>query len=204
MAKTPFELHQHGPLIEYAIEANFPVNHVYGARFEYVYKDQDFDIDDVSMASAGKVVINSHATMNGFSLYFQAWWWLMGDDTIIGEPGLQLPPRYKKFGVKPPRNGLMVTAKIERLDMTINSSAGNNFGIGSISCSVCMTPTGGNTTATVFELGVNYWHSKRFRGTFNYLLNNFGGDTAQLTTVRNTLGSSDNEHEFLFRLAVAL
>jgi len=48
------------------------------------------------------------------------------------------------------------------------------------------------------ELGVNYWHSKRYRATFNYVVNHFGGDTPFITGL-----PSAYEQEFLFRLAVA-
>src|SRR5215471_8923473 len=135
MAKTPMELHQHGDLDAWAIEANVPINHKYGVRFEYAHKTQDFDIADASMAAAGKLIINDKASMDGWAMYGEAWIWVLGDDTIIGAPGLQLPPRYKKFGVKPPVHGLWVGLRIERLNMNINSVSGNNFGIGSVGCS---------------------------------------------------------------------
>jgi hypothetical protein len=57
----------------------------------------------------------------------------------------------------------------------------------------------GNTRVYAYELGVNYWHSKRFRATFNYILNHFAGDTTFITGLK-----SKYENEFLFRLAIAL
>jgi hypothetical protein len=61
------------------------------------------------------------------------------------------------------------------------------------------TPVTGRTTVTTYELGVNYWHSKRFRATANYLFNHIGGDTPFVAKL-----ASKNVQEFLFRLAIAL
>jgi hypothetical protein len=63
-------------------------------------------------------------------------------------------------------------------------------------------PAVGKTEATSYELGVNYWRSKRFRASFNYVLNHFhrGPDT---TPFLSALPSA-NEQEFLLRLAIAL
>jgi hypothetical protein len=98
----------------------------------------------------------------------------------------------------------MVAVRIERLNMNIVSASGNNFGIGSVGCSTCMTPTGSNTAINSYELGVNYWYSKRFRATFNYVLNDLDGNTAANASAKSVNGGNSDEHEFLFRLAVAL
>ena len=202
MAATPFELHQHGTLTEYAIEADIPIMHKYGLRFEYVNKQQDLDLDDATKAASGTLVINGHAKLDGWSMYGEAWVWVVGDDTIIGAPGLQLPPRYKKFGVKPPVHGVMIAARLERLDMNITSTDAmpNAFGIGSVGTNA----SNSETAITSAELGVNYWYSKRFRATFNYVYNLLDGNTAQYKKAKTTNGGNDDEHELLFRLAVAL
>jgi predicted porin len=57
----------------------------------------------------------------------------------------------------------------------------------------------GTTKVTSWELGVNYWRSKRFRATFNYILNHFDGDTSLIKGLK-----SKNEHEFAVRLGIAL
>ncbi len=63
----------------------------------------------------------------------------------------------------------------------------------------------GNLTLTSLQLGATYWYTKRFRAMFNYVWNNFGGSTDAVTkTVSGLLGGGSNEHEFLFRLAIAL
>ena len=65
-------------------------------------------------------------------------------------------------------------------------------------------PVLGNTTATAIELGVNYWYSKRFRATMNYVLNLIDGDTDSIKTAKANNGGNSDEHELLFRIAVAL
>ena len=199
MAKTPMELHQHGDLDEFALELDVPIQHKYGVRFEYVNKQQDLDIDDASSAATGKVIIQSHAKLDAWSMYGEAWMWVVGDDTIIGPPGLQMPPRYKKFGVTPPRHGVMIAARLERLDMHVTSPDGN-FGIATVGTS----SANDETAVTSIELGVNYWYSKRFRATFNYVLNRLDGNSDGYKAANKTNGGNDNEYELLFRLAVAL
>src|SRR5262249_3914997 len=66
MAKTPTELHQHHDLRVYAFEADLPIAHKYGVRFEYVNKTQDLDIDDVSNAAAGKLAVLGTAKLDGW------------------------------------------------------------------------------------------------------------------------------------------
>jgi hypothetical protein len=62
----------------------------------------------------------------------------------------------------------------------------------------------GNRRVNAYELGANYWYSKRYRATFNYVLNTFSGDAGGLKSLQTTLGGHKSDHEFLFRLAVAL
>ena len=57
----------------------------------------------------------------------------------------------------------------------------------------------GQTKVTSWELGVNYWISKRFRADANYILNHFGGDTPFINALK-----SKNEQELAFRFAIAL
>jgi phosphate-selective porin len=201
MAKTPTELHQHHDLRAWALEADVPIAHKYGVRIEFVHKSQDLDIDDVTTPT--KLVELGTAELDGFSIYGELWWWAVGDDTIIGAPGLQLPPRIKTFGTKPPRHGLMLLTRLERLDMDITATGDNpdSFGIGSVGVKGA---SGTKTQITSWELGVNYWYSKRFRATFNYVLNLLDGDTAQIKATKAINGGNDDEHEFLFRMAVAL
>lgn len=189
--KTPAELHQVGDLTAYAFEANLPVAHRFGLRFEYVHKEQDLEEDDVSASSTGKLTPLGKGRLDGSSFYVQAWGWILGDDRIIGEPGLQMPTRLKKFADPAPRHGLMVTARIEDLQETITGATPGN-------------PAVGKTHVIAPELGVNYWYSKRFRATFNYVVNFLQGDTGSISKAMEKNGKGATEHELLFRLGVAL
>ncbi len=196
-AAKPLELHQREELRAFAIELDVPVLHRYGLRFEYVYKRQDLDIDDVSAAAMGKLTPLSNAQLRGFSAYGELWWWAIGDDTIIGRPGLQLPPRWKAFGVEPPKHGLMFAMRVERLDAHITSSTPSGIP------SVGRDSTLGGTAVTSFELGANYWYSKRFRATLNYVHNRFdGGSQGVKNAIAKNAGAG--EDELLARVAIAL
>ena len=193
--KISTELHQHHDLREWALELNVPYRHKYGLRVEYVNKQQDLDEDNISMAAMGTQITDGHAKLDGWSMYVEAWAWLIGDDTILPEPGLQLPPRLKKFVNKPPRHGLMVAVRVDHLDTNITSSDPNN---------TLKDPAIGNTNVTAIDFGVNYWYSKRFRATFNYVANLIDGDSETVKSAKLTNGGNSDEHEFLFRIAVAL
>ncbi len=187
-------INQQGRQYSYAFEVNAPISHVVGVRWEYVHKDQPLSILDTTMKS--KIVAGMH--LKGYSTYFEAWGWLLGDDRIVGEPGMQMPTRLKKFGVKPPQQGVMVATRLELLDakLTADDMTGaiSTLKAGSI-------PGLGETKVTSWQLGVTYWMSKRFRAMGNYTINHFGGDTP---FVANTLATAKNEQEFSFRLAIAL
>jgi phosphate-selective porin len=187
MMTTPVQLRQQGRLYEAAAEINAPFDHKYGVRWEFVWKKQP-----LSAVNTTNNVILGGINQEGWSMYGQAWYWLMGDDRIIGEPGLQLPTRLKSFGVKAPERGLMVAARFEYLteDITQEEDA---------AALMLNSPVVGTTKVTSFVLGFNYWLSKRFRATFNYGYNHFGGNTSFVNGL-----PSKNENEFLFRLAIAL
>jgi predicted porin len=65
-------------------------------------------------------------------------------------------------------------------------------------------PMSGSRKVTAFAVGTNYWHSKRFRASFNYVLNLLEGDAQQIADARAKAGGHKTEHEFLFRLGIAL
>jgi hypothetical protein len=190
---TPLELHQKGKLDELAFELNVPILHRFGARVEYVHKSQELAVDDTTAASSGTLTPMANAKLVGSSVYGEVWYWLVGDDTILPAPGLELPPRYKKFETKAPRHGVMLAARLEHLDEKV-----------SVDESLAKDPVAGTHRMNAFAFGANYWYSKRFRGTFNYVLNTFQGDAPGVSDVKKKLGGHSSEHEFLFRLAVAL
>jgi phosphate-selective porin OprO and OprP len=191
--KTPAELHQIGNLNAYAFELNVPVAHRFGFRFEYVRKLQGLEEDDISAAAAGKLTALGQAKLDGWSAYGELWAWVLGDDRIIGEPGIQMPTRLKKFKVAAPRHGLMLTARVDNLKETITTDtpALKDSSVGTVHV---ISP----------ELGVNYWYSKRFRATFNYGINVLGGDTSTMKKAITKNGEGTVEHEFMIRLGIAL
>jgi Phosphate-selective porin O and P len=187
---STYELHQDRDLQEFAFEVNAPVAHKYGARWELVWKrQQPFTVDDVTGGKA-PTPLGDGGKEDGYATYGELWAWVIGDDRIIGDPGLQLPARFKKFGVKPPQQGVMVVARLEYLSETVTAYpiTSTLAGISNVT---------GTTKVTSFQLGVNYWYSKRFRGTFNYVFNDFGGNNVNVAKLKS-------ENEFLFRLAIAL
>jgi hypothetical protein len=187
---TPWELHQNGDLKAWALEVDAPVMHRFGARWEFVHKDQDLSANNVTKADSP--VVGGPVKLKGYSTYGEIWGWVLGDDKIIGAPGLQLPSRMKKFTSSAPRSGLMLAARLEFLHERLTEApetAALNLG----------NKVRDLTEVTSFELGVNYWYSKRYRATFNYVFNKFSGDAPSIVGL-----AADKEHEFLFRLAIAL
>ena len=189
---TPVQFRQVGRMYAAAGELNAPIDHKFGARYEVVWKHNPLSADRI--ASNGSGTILGGAELRGYSMYGQLWYWVLGDDRIIGDQqGLEPFPRLKKFGIKPPQQGVMLTMRLEYLHEKLEADP---------DLAPLMLPSSalGTTTVTSWELGVNYWRSKRFRATANYVLNHFGGDTSFITTGLK----SKNEHEFLARLGIAL
>jgi hypothetical protein len=194
MPNTAMQMRQVGRMNAAAGEINAPINHKYGVRGEFVWRHSPLSEETIASSGAGTII--RAADLRGYSFYGEAWVWLLGDDRIIGDQqGLEPFLRYKKFGVRPIQKGLMVAARYEHLDENVTSQP-NAATIAPDS------PALGKTIVDSGELGVNYWHSKRFRATFNYVVNHFGqGSDANATLKALT---SPWEQEFLFRLAVAL
>jgi phosphate-selective porin len=191
MTTTPVQFRQVGRMYAAAGELNAPIDHRFGARYELVWKHNPLSAD--SIASNGTGTILGGADLRGYSMYGQLWFWVLGDDRIIGDQqGLEPFPRYKKFGVKPPQQGVMLTTRLEYLSEKLEQDA-------DVAARMLPSSAIGKTTVTSWTLGVNYWRSKRFRATANYVLNHFGGDTTFIKGLK-----SKNEHEFLFRLGIAL
>jgi len=189
---TPVEVHQNGKLRAFAAELNVPIQHRFGFRAEYVRKSQELAADDATNAGSGSLTMLSAGKLTGWSGYAQAWMWLLGDDTILPEPGLELQPRLKKFHTTEPRHGVVVLAKVERIDETVTFAD-----------SLPSNAVAGTRKIMGYELGVNYWYSKRYRATFNYVINHLGGDEG-IASAEKKLDGAHTEQEFLFRLAVAL
>jgi hypothetical protein len=204
-------LFQQGRHHTWALEVNAPIAHKFGVRWEFVHKNQPLSaFDTMATATPTQPTLAAGLHLKGWSQYFEAWGWILGDDRIIGEPGMQMPTRYKKFGVKPPQHGLMVAARLEFLDETLSADDPN----GPVGSLAVKPNSYGKTKVTSFALGLNYWISKRFRLSGNWVLNSFGGDANYVTCPASMmpmscgslkgLGNAKSENEFSFRLAIAL
>jgi hypothetical protein len=189
---TTYQLRQVGRLNSFAAELNAPVAHKYGVRGELVWRHSPLAEEIITSNGTGTLQTGlAGADLRGTSFYGEVFAWLLGDDKIIGDQqGLEPFARYGKFGVRPLRNGVMVALRYEHLDETISDP--NTQGSQAV----------GKTVIDSGELGVNYWHSKRFRLTANYVVNHFDRGS-QATPLLKKLPSSW-EQEFLFRLAIAL
>ena len=125
-ANTAMQLRQVGRMNAAAGEINVPIDHKYGLRGEFVWKHQPLSEETITGNGAGTIV--RAVELKGYSFYGEAWVWLMGDDRLIGDQqGLQPFLRYKKFGVRPIQNGLMVAARYEHIrdSKSIAMLAGN-------------------------------------------------------------------------------
>jgi phosphate-selective porin len=192
-AAQSIQLRQVGRLKAFAGEINAPIDHKYAVRGELVWKDSPLSAD--SIASSGTGTILGGADLKGYSMYGELSAWVLGDDRIIGDQqGLEPFSRFKKFGVKPPQDGVMIAFRYEHLDEDLTADP-DVQGLGGV-----LSPSNGSKTKVdSWELGVNYWRSKRFRATVNGIVNHFGGDTALIRGL-----ASKNEEELTFRLAIAL
>ncbi|HVZ88232.1 MAG TPA: porin, partial [Polyangia bacterium] len=193
-ANTAMQLRQVGRMNLAAAELNAPFAHKGGVRGEFVWRHSPLSED--SIASSGVGTIQRGAELRGYSFYVEGWFWLTGDDRIIGDQqGLEPFLRYKKFGVRPIQNGLMLAARYEHLDESVSEDVG-------AATTMPGAPAIGKTVVDSGELGINYWHSKRFRATANAVINHFGQGNNANATLKAL--ASPYEEELLFRLAIAL
>jgi hypothetical protein len=188
---TTFELHQRDKLRAFAAELHFPIVHRLGLRAEYVHKKQDLGVENIT--TAGSNTEAATGLLDGWSVYGEVWGWIVGDDTILPAPGLESVSRLKHFETKAPRHGVMVAARVERLKETIT-----------LNDTVASDNVSKGHNVTSFELGANYWYSKRYRASFNYVINWFDGDAKQIDSLKTATVGGKADHEFLFRLGIAL
>jgi hypothetical protein len=186
---TNVALRQRGRLNAFAVELNVPIRHKLGARFEWVAKHQSLEV--VSVQNAAMPTTQGGLNLNGWSTYGEVWYWAIGDDRIVGEPGLELPARLGALGLARPMTGLMVAARLDYLDEdltagTDTTSASNIWSIG-------------RTKLTTLTLGANAWLGRRLRATLNYAWNRLDGTTFYSTGITDS-----NVHELSFRMALAL
>lgn len=174
----------------YAVELNAPLTPRLGLRAEYVFKHQQLGEDDITAAAAGRLTILGNALVNGYAAYGDLWLWLIGDDRMLPAPGLQLPKRLTGVvdGIAP--YGLMLALRGELLRQDVSSDT-----------KTLANPNLATTRVMSFSAGLNYWYSRRFRFSTNYVVNIFGGTTENIKVL---VANTPIEHEVLLRLAIAL
>jgi Phosphate-selective porin O and P len=186
---TDVTLRQRGRCSAFAVGLNAPIWHKMGARFEWVAKHQPLEV--VSARNAGSPTAQGGLNLNGWSTYGEVWYWAIGDDHIVGEPGLQLPVRLGTLGLARPLTGLMLAARLDYLDEDLAADARVTSPADIISI--------GKTRLTTLTVGANAWFGRRLRATLNYAWNHLDGTSFYFTGITDS-----NVHELSFRMALAL
>ena len=122
----------------------------------------------------------------------EAWVWVMGDDTILPQAGLESCPRLKEV------------MRTKRRDPACSSSPRSSTWIvplRSTELPLPATPSPATRGSTPSPLGANYWHSKRFRGIAQLRLESFRRRRRELVknAEKNLMNNRKTEHEMLFR-----
>jgi hypothetical protein len=167
---TDVELRTRGNVSAVGLELNAPIAHKYGARFEWTVKHQP--LDSLSVSNGQAPAIHGGMALDGWATYGELYCWVLGDDRIVGEPGLQLPVRLGTLGL--PRSlrsltGVMLAARIEYLNEDLSAGSDRMAAANVISA--------GKTGATMLTLGANVWFARRVRASLNYGWNHFSGNS---------------------------
>ena len=167
---TDVDLRTRGNLTAVGLELNAPLAHKYGARFEWTLKHQP--LESFSASDGQAPAVHGGMALDGWATYGELYSWVLGDDRIVGEPGLQLPVRLGTMGL--PRSlrsltGVMLAARIEYLD--------EDLAAGSDPMAAANVISAGKTKATTLTLGANVWFARRVRATMNYGWNHFSGNS---------------------------
>ncbi len=205
-----------GDLLKWAIELNVPVGPI-GWRFELVRTEREnLGVYRPSTAAdgsppLGRVNIGA-INRNGYSLYAQMWYWILGSPSMLPTPGQEIPPRwvgYKK-GKESWPIGLYISARYER--MLVYQDDVTQAPMMLTSAAALATKS---MSVDSFGLALNAWFTRHMRFSINYLLNYLDGDMglvqggAKLAAPGTTgtptgLYYQTAEHELLFRAAMGL
>jgi hypothetical protein len=192
-ASSPVELRQHGRLAAVGLELNAPIAHRFGFRFEWIAKRQA--LAAVDLADASRPSSLGGLSLSGWATYAEVWAWVLGDDRVLGAPaavGLDLPVRLRDLRVDGAPRGVLLAARLERLDETVSDSASTRslpLGIASV----------GATRVTSAALSASYWYTRRARVMLGYAFHSLSGTTPYVAGL-----SDKNVHEILLRTALAL
>jgi hypothetical protein len=196
--------------LKWAIEANVPIWKL-GLRFEYIHVSEGLQqfVDGVvetpgnvpGLKRGASPAANRTAFMDGYGLYFEVWGWILGDNSFIERPGLELMPRMKRYSwAKDPKWGVMVAAKYELTNFNISGLPGTTNAMTGVTTA---DPAQGNYKVHTFELGVNAWGTKHVRLTVNYVMNYIDSDNAPTNLTKNIFYRRA-EHELLARMGINL
>jgi phosphate-selective porin len=183
-----YELRQKGELRAYAVELNAPIDHRYGVRAEWVHKRQGLAETDLADSKAAGL-----SELSGTSMYATAWWWAVGDDTLVPQDSTQKLPSFEGLQPTVLRHGLQLLARVERLDETLSSDHAS-----------LANAMAGRTQLDAVQVGINYWYSKRFRASINYGAYHLSGTSKTIANAKTTNGGGAWENEATLRLAIAL
>jgi Phosphate-selective porin O and P len=185
------ELRESGRTLTLGGEVNVPINHLFGARAEGIFKQQDLAENSILPADGSTLATLGRAKLQAIGGYAEVWAWVMGDDRQLPRPGLELPVRLGRASEPPPQHGVMLAARGEMLkeDLTSNQA-------------VLGDPNLATTRLTALSLAVSYWYGRRVHASVDYVMTFVGGSTENVKATLATSGKS--EQELLLLVAMGL
>lgn len=157
-----------------------PADTQYGVAVDVdvpIHKKLDVTGELVTMSSSTREAIDGYqlsrfteraGALRGYGWYVQAGYWLVGSSDIIGTSGYGRPIHVDfTKPANPPRHGVQVLAKLERLALRYEGAARGG-------AADDKTPNGRIEVLSV-EVGVNYWATKHLRVGVNYTHTMFPG-----------------------------
>jgi phosphate-selective porin len=187
---NPLDLIDNGRTLTLGGEVNLPIGHRAGLRGEFVRKEQDL-AEAIIPADASPPMPVGRATLSALGGYGEAWFWLQGDDRQLPRPGFELPTRLGRVAEPSSEHAVMLTARGEFLQEDLTSTPTSNA-----------NPNDATTRLVTATLGLNYWYGRRVRASVNYLYTILSGTTENITMLKATNGST--EQEVLFMMAMGL
>jgi hypothetical protein len=186
---TDVTLRRRGNARAAALELSSPFGNKAGVRFEWAIVRQP--LESTSATNGGSPVIHGGMGLRGWASYGELWCWVLGDDRIVGEQGLQIPARLGRLGPPRPLAGVMLVARAEYLDETLAAGADSNAAADVVSA--------GATRVATVTLDANVWFARRLRATLSYDWNHLSGSSVFLSDL-----SGSTVHELSLGLSMVL
>jgi hypothetical protein len=185
------ELQESGRTLTLGGEVNVPINHLFGARAEGIFKQQDLAENSIEPTDGSTLATLGRAKLQAIGGYGEAWAWVMGDDRQLPRAGLELPVRLGRVVEPPPQHGVMLAARGELLkeDLTSNQA-------------VLGDPNLATTRLSSLSFAVSYWYGRRVHASLDYVMTFVAGSTENVKATLATGGKS--EQELLLLLAMGL